>query len=94
MNLLAETLRCLADNNRTNKDILFISLDNTWHNFKEFVGVADREMKPTEINKSLQIIGNDFIMEWTCNGEDGEWWFIEVLPERPPFYKKPVSLIT
>ena len=94
-NLLLETLKTLKANFRSESDILWCSTSIGWFSWKEFVELADINFNKIGalINPDLQIVGKDFIMYWTNNDNDQEWWFTSILPDKPETYHKPKSLL-
>lgn len=92
INLLNHTFDILNNNGRTYQDILWLSINNTRFDWEDFKRLADKDYNPLEINNTLQIVGKDFIMTWSKNETDGEWWFMEVLPEKPEQYLIPKTL--
>jgi len=95
MNLLEYTLEVLHQNRRTQRDVQFCLTSNGWFNWRDFVSKADIEFNRADdpVNPELQIIGKDFIMSWTINEDDQEWWFMELTPDKPDKYYKPISLL-
>lgn len=94
-NLLEHTLDTLKYNNRSQKDIEFCQTDAGWFSWRDFVAKADVTFNRIGaiVNPELKIVGKDFIMYWTINGDDQEWWFTEIKPDKPDEYHRPISLL-
>jgi hypothetical protein len=86
MNLLKETLYILEQNNKSEKDILWIGnlqFKITWENFKQIADVEyDSGYGSSQVAQDLLIVGNGW---WLERGEyDGsEWWSYKETPRMP-----------
>lgn len=94
-NLLQHTLDTLKYNNRSQKDVEYCETENGWFTWKEFVSLADVSYNRigSLVIPDLKIVGKDFIMTWTNDGDDQEWWFMELKPDKHPLHYKPISLL-
>ena len=77
MNLLNETLSDLQDNNKTEKDVLWVGCKDfktTWENFKEVADVDyDSGYGAPKVAEDLIIMGNTFWLE-RHEYDGSEWW--------------------
>lgn len=82
-NLLVETIECLSNHDKCEKDILSISGDDFAVEWEDFVSLADTDYDNgfggVEVAVDLKIIGDDFIMvRRTYDGS--EWWDYHPIP--------------
>lgn len=95
MNLLAETLKCLADHNKSVADVLYVADQDTYTTWKEFAKVANIEYDDSfgtqYVNAYLQIIGKDFWLE-RHEYDGSEWWAYKTQPVLPKT-KGPVLIL-
>lgn len=93
-NLFEYTLSTLREYDRSPKDVLFCQLNDSWFSWSDFRDLSDIEFNRIGglVNPDLMILGRDFIMQWSVDGDDQEWWFIDHRPQKPPKRNKPVSL--
>jgi hypothetical protein len=86
-NLLTETIKCLADNGKNPKDVLWIgdaSSSCTWDQFAECASFDyDDGYGGQEIYADLVIVGKDFWLE-RHEYDGSEWWEFKQLPTQPP----------
>jgi len=84
MNLLKETLEILEENNKTEKDVLFVEYEG-YITFEKFKEISDFEYDSgfggAEI-PDINVVGKDW---WLERGEyDGsEWWEFKTIPKKP-----------
>lgn len=90
MTLLEETIKKLKDNNKTEKDVLWVGcpkFKTTWENFQIITNIEyDNDYGCREIASDLLIVGKDFWLErHECDGS--EWWEFKAIPKEPEISK-------
>lgn len=85
INLLAETIKALADNGKAPTDVLFVTTSKavgSWDDFAQFSGFDyDNGYGGERINVSLRIVGDDWWLE-RGSYDGSEWWEFKQKPER------------
>ena len=85
MNLLEETIERLKENNKTTKDVEFVSADGTSFTWADFIIVADKEYDDgfgsPEVNLGLVVVGKDFWLE-RHEYDGSEHWEYKELPTK------------
>ncbi len=87
MNLLSETLDCLASCGKNQSDVRWVGSTNYgYFDWEHFVKIADVEYDnsygATEVAKDLVVVGDDWWLE-RKEYDGSEWWVFKKLPIKP-----------
>lgn len=91
MNLFSITLNSLLANKRLPRQVSWVEANGKGFSWEDFKTLADKDFDPRKVNDTLKIVGTDFIMTWTKDDISAEWWFTEIMPEKPKVFKTPTS---
>ena len=86
MNLLKETLEILEENNKTEKDVLFVEYKG-YFDFERFKAIADFDYDDgyggAEI-PNIGIVGDNWWLE-RREYDGSEWWEFKTIPKKSEF---------
>lgn len=85
-NLLQETIEMLKANNKSTKDVLFVTDGVNCCSLATFASQANKEYKDwcgwVVVNECLQVVGKGWWLE-RQEYDGSEWWEFKSLPEKP-----------
>jgi len=86
MNLLKETIECLSENEKTEKDVIWVGCKKFKSCWAHFTKIADIEYDDgyggAEIAQDLLVVGSDFWLE-RHEYDGSEWWEFKQMPKEP-----------